>query len=99
MVPTLADERGRTTLPFSGVRNRAKGTRHSTVAALAAAAFSPSRRAAERPPCQIRRTLERRTGTIRCFGDVMTGSTLSGTMIGFMRSAPRERSIGTQRIG
>lgn len=30
---------------------------------------------------------------------VMTGSTLSGTMIGFMRSTPRERVSITQRIG
>jgi hypothetical protein len=30
---------------------------------------------------------------------VMTGSTLSGTMIGFMRSAPRARTSITQRIG
>lgn len=30
---------------------------------------------------------------------VMTGSTLSGTMIGFMRSTPRERPSITQRIG
>jgi hypothetical protein len=29
---------------------------------------------------------------------VMTGSTLSGAMIGFMRSAPRERVTITQRI-
>lgn len=30
---------------------------------------------------------------------VMTGSTLSGTMIGFMRSSPRERTGIAQRIG
>jgi len=30
---------------------------------------------------------------------VMTGSTLSGTMIGFMRSTPRERLTVSQRIG
>ncbi len=30
---------------------------------------------------------------------VMTGSTLSGTMIGFMRSSPRERGTIAQRIG
>jgi hypothetical protein len=30
---------------------------------------------------------------------VMTGSTLSGTMIGFMRSTPRERTTITQRVG
>jgi hypothetical protein len=30
---------------------------------------------------------------------VMTGSTLSGTMIGFMRSSPRERMGISQRIG
>jgi len=30
---------------------------------------------------------------------VMAGSTLSGTMIGFMRSTPHERMTITQRIG